>query len=290
MIECISDSLSIFRDDLFPFLGGGNKARKMMALHNKIKGEKYDALVTTGNIQSNHCRAVAVYAKKYGLECTLVLHGDKEDFYEQSGNSKIIRNTDVKLIFCSPDSISSKMNEAIEDYISNNRKPYYINGGGHILEAAKSYIDVIGEIAAADYVPDYIFIASGTGSTHAGVLAGISKYGLKTKVIGISVGRKKQRAEPIVQQFYNELCEQYDIPKQKETVNVKDEFLCGGYGMYNENIKKLEIDSLTKYNVFLDTTYTGKTFYGMKEVVKRESLTGKILFWYTGGQFNYFAK
>ncbi|MGW9685999.1 1-aminocyclopropane-1-carboxylate deaminase/D-cysteine desulfhydrase [Flagellimonas sp. 2504JD1-5] len=290
MIEPLSSSLSIFRDDLFPLLGGGNKARKMMALHHLIKEEQYNALVTTGNIQSNHCRAVALYAKKYGLECTLVLHGNKKDFFVQSGNSKIIRNTNVNLVFCAPEDISLNMDEAMDSYVLDKKKPYYIYGGGHILEAAKSYIDVIGEIIAKDYFPDYIFVASGTGSTHAGILAGISKYGLKTKVFGISVARRKQRAESIVQQFYSELCDMYGIRKQENVVDVEEDFLCGGYGKYNEKIKQLEVDSMPKHNVFLDTTYTGKAFYGMEEVVKRESLTGKILFWYTGGQFNYFAK
>lgn len=288
MIDHISESLSFFRDDLFPMFGGGNKARKMWSLHETIASGGFNALVTTGGIQSNHCRAVALYTKKFGLDCTLVLHGKEQDFLNELGNAKIIRSTSSRVLFCEPESISSNMDKAMQNFEKRGRKPFYIYGGGHILEAAKCYIETV-EKLAQEYVPDYIFVASGTGSTHAGILAGISKLNLPTKVIGISVGRPKAKAEPIVREFYLDLCRKYDINSQNDNVFVEDAFLCGGYGKFNDEIWKIQNNSLTDYNVFLDTTYTAKTFHGMQEVIKRESMTGKILFWYTGGQFNYFA-
>ncbi|MEP1488272.1 MAG: pyridoxal-phosphate dependent enzyme [Algibacter sp.] len=289
MIEFRSDSFAIFRDDLFPFLGGGNKARKMMALHNRMQVEKYTSIVTTGGIQSNHCRAVALYCKKYSLECTLVIHGSEKDFFQQSGNAKIIRDTNAKLIFCDSKSIGIEMDNAMELYKSKGDVPFYLYGGGHILEGAKAYIDVIGDIAAGDYIPDQIFVASGTGSTHAGILAGVAKYELKTKVIGISVGREKEKEEKVVKEFYDRLCKKYEIVNNRKEVIVEDKFLCGGYGKYNQEIKEIEKNSLVEHNIFLDATYTGKVFYGMKQIIKEKSSKANTLFWYTGGIYNYLA-
>ena len=289
-IQNIKENLFIYRDDFYPFLGGGNKARKMMALHEKIKKYRYNAIVTTGGIQSNHCRATALYCKKYGLQCTLVLHGNKKDFQEQLGNAKIVRTTNSKIIFCDASEIANHMNQAMEDYSEQGFHPYYLQGGGHTLEGGMAYVKAISEIVESGFIPESIFIACGTGSTQAGLLAGISKLGIDTKVFGISVGRKKERAENVVNQFYQSLCTEYDITYQKGKVIVDDEFLCGGYQNYNKYIEEISNNSILDYNVFLDTTYTGKAFYGMSSILNKNKSEGNVLFWYTGGIFNFFAK
>src|SRR5690554_2594107 len=91
--------LRVFRDDVYPFLGGGNKGRKMDYIARDVFKKQANALVTTGGIQSNHCRAVAVFAAQNGLHCTLVMHGDKSLFLQQTGNAKVIRDTGAKVVF-----------------------------------------------------------------------------------------------------------------------------------------------------------------------------------------------
>ena len=76
----IKSDLTIIRDDLYPFVGGGNKGRKIDSIGQEILDNSYSAVVTTGGIQSNHCRATAVFCAQHHLQCTLVLHGDKEKF------------------------------------------------------------------------------------------------------------------------------------------------------------------------------------------------------------------
>ncbi len=290
MLQVINDNLAIFRDDNYPFLGGGNKARKMMSLHKKLKMENYDAMVTTGGIQSNHCRVTALYCHKHNIDCTLILHGKKQDFLTQSGNAKIMRNTPSNIIFSEVDNISNNMDQAIKNYEEKGAKPFYLRGGGHTLEGSKAYIDIVAELIDYNYIPDYIFIASGTGSTHAGILCGVAKYNLKTEVIGISVGRAKGNAEKVIRNFSEELSKTYNIITEIGEVEVDDTFLCGGYGKYNDDIKKLSKNSLTNHGIFLDTAYTGKTYYSMKKYIERNHIKGKVLFWYTGGIYNYLAE
>ncbi|RYC51437.1 1-aminocyclopropane-1-carboxylate deaminase/D-cysteine desulfhydrase [Flagellimonas olearia] len=278
----------IYRDDLYPSLGGGNKARKMMALDKVLKTQGYNAIVTTGGIQSNHCRATAVYCQKYGMECTLVLHGNESEFHRQLGNAKIIRDTNASLNFCDPDEISETMDAAMREYEENSYKPFYLYGGGHTLDGGKAYIDAVVKMVENGFTPAQIYLPTGTGSTQAGILAGISKSGANTKVIGISVGRSKIKAEKEVEEFYHRLCEAYDIPCNGEII-VDDSFLCGGYQKYNDAIENIAKYSLSYYDILLDTTYTGKAFYGMQEILKENPVDGDILFWYTGGMFNYFG-
>lgn len=289
LVQRMDEHLFIYRDDRFPQLGGGNKARKMMALDSSLRKGGYNALVTTGGIQSNHCRATALYCQKYKLKCTLVLHGDETEFREQLGNAKIIRHTGAAVRFCDADGISETMNAAMEEHRNQGDRPFYLHGGGHTLEGGKAYIDEISKLAVSGMPISRIFVPSGTGSTHAGILAGVSKYGLDTEVIGISVGRTKERAETAVLEFYHRLCEEYHIPATG-TVRVDDRFLCGGYQKFNTEIEAISKHSLVRYDLLLDTTYTGKAFYGMQQILKETLSTGDTLFWYTGGIYNYFAK
>ena len=290
------NEIRVFRDDLYPFLGGGNKGRKMDHISLAIQAKKANAVVTTGGIQSNHCRAVAVFAAQNGLQCTLVLHGSKELFLQQNGNAKVIRDTGVTTVFVdNPSEISSAMDKAMHAYRVSGYVPYYIYGGGHTLEGGLAYIDAISDLKTQlinhNWFPDFIFHASGTGSTQAGILAGLDKHGLDAEVVGISVGRPRGAAEQVVSTFYAELCDFYKISNSTRKVTVLDDYLCGGYGLFNNEVARISQNSLRKYGFTLDTTYTAKAFYGMIEYLEKHQLKDKnILFWHTGGVLNYLAE
>lgn len=294
-IDKVSKNLRIFRDDLYPFLGGGNKGRKMDAIGKDVISRQANALVTTGGIQSNHCRAVAVFASQHYMVCTLVLHGNKAAFEKQSGNAKIMRMSGAEIKFVdTPNEIGLAMDDAMQTYEKRGMNPYYISGGGHTMEGGKSYIDAVAELKRycieSNWLPDYIFLASGTGSTQAGILAGLDKFHFSTEVVGISVGRKRKYAEEITHDFYKKLCKEYRINSTNRSVIILDDYLCGGYGQYNKDIEMLSVNSIKDYGFTLDTCYTAKAFYGMKKEVEKQHFKKKILFWHTGGIFNFFAE
>ena len=57
-----------------------------------------------------------------------------------------------------------------------------------------------------------------------------------------------------------------------------------GYGAYNNEVLEVIRDVLIKDGIPLDTTYTGKGFWGMTEFIKENQIAGKnILFIHTGG-------
>lgn len=295
-IDSLNNQLRIFRDDLYPFLGGGNKGRKMVAIGKDILQKKANALVTTGGIQSNHCRAVAVFAARHQMACTLVMHGSPTDFEKQSGNAKIMRMAGAEIRFVkNPEEIGPTMDSAVKDYREKGMNPYYIYGGGHTLEGGKAYIDAVEELKIygerENWIPDYIFLASGTGSTQGGILAGLNRSHWSTKVVGISVGRSRAKAEEIVTEFYGELCQTHQIHGPQRPVVVLEDYLCGGYGRFDQNIQAVSRQSLQKYGFTLDLCYTAKAFYGMLDFVKKNKLeNAQILFWHTGGIFNFLAE
>src|SRR5665811_1144565 len=65
----------IKRDDLLWLAQGGNNTRKLEFLMADALSQGADTIVTTGAVQSNHCRQTAAAAAKAGLACHLVLGG-----------------------------------------------------------------------------------------------------------------------------------------------------------------------------------------------------------------------
>jgi 1-aminocyclopropane-1-carboxylate deaminase/D-cysteine desulfhydrase-like pyridoxal-dependent ACC family enzyme len=71
--------LLIKRDDQTGLALGGNKTRKLEFLVGQALAQGADTLVTLGAVQSNHCRQTAAAAAQAGLQCELILNGNKPE-------------------------------------------------------------------------------------------------------------------------------------------------------------------------------------------------------------------
>ena len=74
-----------------------------------------------------------------------------------------------------------------------------------------------------------------------------------------------------------------------EEVQFLDDFCCGGYGKYNDSILETIKKVFETSGIPLNSTYTGKAFWGMEKYIELENITGKnILFVNTGGSPLFF--
>src|SRR5216110_3874625 len=71
--------LLIKRDDQTGLALGGNKVRKLEFLVADALAQNADTLVTLGAAQSNHSRQTAAAAAACGLQCELILNGEKPE-------------------------------------------------------------------------------------------------------------------------------------------------------------------------------------------------------------------
>ena len=90
--------------------------------------------------------------------------------------------------------------------------PYYVIGGGHNLPGGTCFVDAVIELKkqcdVISYKPDYIFLASGTGSTQAGIVVGLDIVGWNdVKCVGISVARQYERGKQVIAEFANMLAQ-----------------------------------------------------------------------------------
>ena len=285
--------LSIVRDDLFPFIGGGSKARKAVAYEAFLKENGYNALVTCGGIQSNHNRAIALMAARNGWKCHLCIQGTEERFYAEKGNALLCRLAGAECELIDPSDTAVAMDRAMEKLTKEGYKPYYVHGGGHDLPGGTCFVDAVKDLKhhcdVIGYNPNYIFLASGTGSTQAGIVVGCDLAGWNNvKVMGISVARQYERGKQVIADFANMLAKHYGLEKDyTDEILFNTDYLFGDYEQYSPEMDGFLKEAMKTTGLMFDTTYSGKGFYGMMQEIKKQGLQDKnIVFWHTGGLMN----
>ena len=285
-------NIKIVRDDLFPFVGGGSKARKAVYYADYIKGKGYNAVVTCGGIQSNHNRAIALMAAKNGWKCHLCIQGTQERFNSENGNALLDRLSGAECEMIRPEETSKAMDRAMEQLRAEGYNPMYIIGGGHDLPGGIAFVDAVKELKSQcdkmGYKPKYIFHASGTGSTQAGIAVGLDLVGWSdVQLIGISVARQFDRGKKVIVDYANNLAAYYGLNKDYSSfINFCTDYLYGGYEQYTPEMKAFLEQTMKDTGLIFDTTYSGKGFYGMMDILSKNKIEGNILFWHTGGLMN----
>ena len=288
-----NQTLKIIRDDIFPFVGGSNKARKAIAYEAFLKKNGYNAIVTCGGIQSNHNRAMALMCARNGWKCHLCIQGDEERFFKEKGNALLDRLSGAECELIKPEDTAVAMDRAMEKLKAEGYRPFYVIGGGHDLPGGACFVDAIIELKRQcdkeHYKPDYLFLASGTGSTQAGIVVGLDLVGWEdVKCIGISVARQQERGKRIIAEFANRLANHYGLQKDySDRIFFNTDYLCGGYEMFTPEMKVYLEQTTAKTGLVFSTTYSGKGFYGMMQEIEKNHLQNKnIVFWHTGGLMN----
>lgn len=285
--------IKVVRDDLYPVTGGGIKARKSMAYERFLKKGGYNAIVTCGGIQSNHNRAMALMCARNGWKCHLCIQGTEERFYSEKGNALIDRLAGAECEIIRPEDTAVAMDRAMDKLKAEGYNPFYVHGGGHDLPGGTCFVDAVESLKAQcdaeGYKPDYIFMASGTGSTQAGIAVGLDKVGwADVNLVGISVARQQERGKQVIVNFANMLAAHYGMPQDyEEKIRFTADYLMGGYEQFVPEMKEYLDGVMAKTGLLFDTTYSGKGFWGMMQEIKKNHLEDKkIIFWHTGGIMN----
>lgn len=289
LLEKKNNLIYIKREDLIPFCFGGNKVRKAYLFFNEIDKGGYDAVVTYGSNSSNHLRVIVNMAFQRKIECYIITT-DKN--FSETYNSQLICKYNTKIFSTDVHNVNNKIEEKIKELKNKGKTPYFIPGGGHGDLGTEAYVQCFFEILEFEKKEkiefDYIFLASGTGTTQAGLICGKILKKNKKKIVGISIARnnikgKEAILESIKKYFYNKGILIKDDIIEKSTI-FTDKYIIGGYGKYNKDVVEVINNCLKEYGIPFDLTYTGKAYTGMKKYIKENNIYGKkILFIHTGG-------
>lgn len=282
---CDNNMLYIKREDLLPFSFGGNKVRIAEEFFTDMKRQGKNCMIGYGSTKSNLCRVLANMCYSRGVRCHIISTEDNCGAYVETNNSRLVNASGAIVHHCTKENVAVKVEQVINQCKEEGYSPYYIYGNiygkGNEAVPVRAYAKVHSEIRE-QY--DYIFLATGTGMTQAGLLAGKHKDHSNEKIIGISVARSKEQEIRIIREYLDAYYKSIGQNVESgDEILVEDKYM-GEYGSYTPHI----LDTIKKVyltnGIALDTTYTGKAFAGMLDYIRENNIVQKrILFLHTGG-------
>lgn len=297
-------AIYIKRDDETGLATGGNKARKLEFLVADALAQGCDTLVTTGGPQSNHARQTAAAAAKLGLKCQLLLPrlvSGRSPAYEESGNVLLDRLFGADVQFLAKEDFRPETFDAALDRLrAAGRKPYFIPIGGSTPLGALGYMAAVPELleqtGSLGIEPTAIVVASGSGGTHAGLVAGLIAADHPAPVTGISVSGATADREPLVTQLAADALALAGGPAPDPAmaasrVRVLDQYIGAAYGQPTPGMIEAVRLVAELEGILLDPVYTGKAMAGLIDLTRKGAFTARdmVIFWHTGGSAALFA-
>jgi len=290
----------IKRDDQTGLATGGNKTRKLEYLIHEAIAGGYDTVITAGAQQSNHCRQTAAAAAQKGLACHLWLNGTEPEVYQ--GNLLLSHLLGAHLHFSGEKAKGRE--EALRDLQkeldASGRKTYLIPVGGSNLTGALGYVDAMRELKEQleklNWQPDYIFFATSSGGTQAGMHIGKVLYKVPGELMPVLIDKEKDFDKPLeekvfdlIYSYHNYLHKRLDV--KREDIKIIKDYNKAEYGELTKN-ERTAIEVLARNEgILLDPVYTGRAFYGMWDMLQKQLIPpgSRVLFWHTGGVPALFA-
>lgn len=283
--------LWVKRDDLTGLAFGGNKTRKLEFVLAEAQSHGARTLITTGAAQSNHCRQTAALARRFGLDCILVLSGDPEQV--PSGNLLLDHLLGAEIVWARREERDAVLRQTFEEAWAAGRRPHLIPLGASDEIGALGYVFALDELIRQGETFDWIIVPSSSGGTQAGLVLGARRANLSTRILGISIDHPAGELQQTVAALASEASERFGprILFDPAEVLVNDQYLGGGYGVLGEP----EIEAIRLFareeGLFLDPVYTGRAAAALIGLIREGFFkeTDRVLFWHTGGATALFA-
>ena len=287
--------LLVKRDDLTGLATGGNKTRKLEYLIADALDQDATTVITAGAAQSNHARQTAAAAARYGLQCVLVLAPMAPPVI--TGNLLIDDLLGARVRWTGGGDPYAAMKDVALEEREAGRRPYIIPVGGSNAIGASAYVAAMDEAVRQaldrDLHIDHIVVASGSGGTQAGLVAGARASNFWGRILGISVSRTAKVLSQVVLDLAQLTADSLGlrVTIDAESVQVNDDYLGDGYGVMGEGEREAIRLVARQEGLLLDPVYTGRAMSGLIDMIRRGEFTRKetVLFWHTGGTPALFA-
>jgi L-cysteate sulfo-lyase len=303
--------LYIKRDDFTGMnLFGGNKIRKLEYLIGDAVESGAEYVFTYGATQSNHAMQTVTACRRCGLKPILYLTAivePKEDDVRANLLLDKVMGAEIHIVSIRPGETEDEAEERsyamgrehIARLEAEGKRCCNVPMGGasHIGSAAfiGGYAELQGQLEDSGIEADYVFHATGSGGTMAGIVAGHKLVGSSAKVVSVAV------SDHPLEQYLREKCalanESLKWAGFDERVSESDFFVDRNYfapgyerpsKAASEAIKLLAM----KEGLFADPVYSGKCLSGLLDYVRSGKIAqgSRVVFWHTGGATALFAE
>ena len=188
------------RDDLTGFGIAGNKARALEFLVGDAVEQRADLLVAAGSPRSNFCAAAAMAARTVGLACHLLFSGPPtravvgdrragQGVRRDGCTSTALRRASSWTTRCSPTprGCAPRVGDRMPC-------PAAARPGSAPPDMPVPSTELADQCVASGVTPALVVVATGSGGTQAGLVAGQVGFGLPGVCIGASVSRPPDEA------------------------------------------------------------------------------------------------
>ncbi len=279
--------LYIKRDDLAGFGVAGNKARALEFLVGAAVAEGSDVFVAVGSPSSNFCAAAAMAARVAGMDCDLLFPGKAPAL--PSVNIELARRAGARLLFgavTTRDDLDDAVLEHAEVLRVEGRRPYAVPRGGATAVGGLGYAYAARELAEqcqlAAITPRTVVVATGSGGTQAGLVAGQVGFGLPWRVVGASVSRPVGGMADQVLRTSQACAAAIGVTEPAfDDVDVRD---CrgSGFGVVSGEDHVSSRLAFEHEGLLLDDYYGAKAMTLLRSLLSAGAPTPAV-FWHTGG-------
>lgn len=301
--HCGGARLFVKRDDCTGLAFGGNKARQLEFYLGAAHAEHADTILITGAVQSNFVRMAAAAARKLGMNCHIQLEervATDEPRYRDSGSVFI-----DKLLGATLHSYPHGEDEAGADrqlgiiaaeLQAAGHRPYIIPlAAGHPPLGALGYVvaakELLNQINENGLLVNEIFVGSGSGATHAGLLFGLRALDSAIKVTGVCVRRDAALQQARVRETCDLIAKLLAVESRVTSadINLVDDFVAPGYGIPGDAALRAIVLGAQTEGLMLDPVYTGKVMAAVVKFAKSADASSTFVFIHTGGSPALFA-
>jgi len=275
------------RDDLTGFGIAGNKARTLEFLLGAALDEGADVFIAAGSPSSNFCAAAAMAARAVGMDCDLLFPGHEPSV--RASNVELARAAGARVLFDvveTRDLLDDAVVEHARSLRAQGRRPYAVPRGGATATGVLGYAHAARELAdqCRDHqvVPRTVVVATGSGGTQAGLVAGQIGCGRPWRLIGASVSRPAPHMADQVLRLSRAGAAALGLDEPTtEDVDVRD---CrgAGFGVASAEDRVSSHLALAHEGLLLDDYYGAKAMTLFRTLVTADAATPAV-FWHTGG-------
>jgi D-cysteine desulfhydrase len=280
--------LTIKRDDQSARPYGGGKPRKLEFFLADALEQGKRRVATVGGVSSNHALATAIYAKRCGLGCVLLLMPEPPS---AAAERRLVAasslGAELRLV---PNQVAAR--QALAELAAES-STYAIPAGGTSalgnIGFGNAALELAEQVRRGDLPePERLYVPLGTMGAAAGLVVGLKLTDLSTRVVAVRASSPATSSQKGLALLCSETAaflraRDPSFPALHfsiEDATVEGRFLGRGYGLPTAAGERAARRVTELGGPSLETTYTAKTFAALLHV-SRGIGSRPVLFWHT---------
>ncbi len=260
--------VSVKRLDLIHPLIHGNKWYKLKYNLAAAQQQGKTCIETFGGAFSNHIYATAAAGKLFGFQTIGNIRG--EEHLPLNPLLRFATTQGMQIRYKDRTTYRQQSKPTAQSNLLENSEHYFLPEGGANELAVKG----CQEIAEGLETFDVVCCACGTGSTLAGISAGLPPH---TQKIGFAVLKGGNFLYKDIAQW----------TKATENLQIMTAYHAGGYAKHTSTLLQFIADFKQNFQIPIEYVYTGKLFFGLFDLIQNDFFKPKtnIVVVHTGGVY-----